>query len=53
MLITVFIILLVWAVASVPVGLAVACILKLTQPTCAKVVRLEDYVAFLATRDSA
>ncbi|MCA9913793.1 MAG: hypothetical protein KC496_10615 [Anaerolineae bacterium] len=53
MLLTVFMILLVWAVASVPLGLAVAAVLKLTQPACTTVVKLEDYIEFLASRDSA
>ncbi len=53
MLTAVLLILLVWAVASVPVGLVVAAILKFSQPLPFGIVKLEDYVAFLASRDSA
>ncbi len=53
MLMTVFTVFVVWALASVPIGLGVAAILKLTQPACSTVVKLEDYVEFLSSRDSA
>jgi len=53
MLTTILYILLFWVVGSIPIGLAVAAVLRLSRPVSAPIVKLEDYVAFIGNRGSA